>query len=116
MRKCKDCIHYQVCDWQVDAFNCYFYKAPTKDARECIEREPLLKFAKKQEGNIFGIPLIVKAIEDAPTVDVVPRNEGEWETFPSIGNKYRCSLCKEKSEKRHKYCPNCGAKMKGGEA
>lgn len=37
--------------------------------------------------------------------------EGEWETFPSIGNKYRCSLCKEKSEKRHKYCPNCGARM-----
>ena len=41
--------------------------------------------------------------------------EGEWETFPSIGNKYRCSLCKAKSEKRHNFCSNCGAKMKGGE-
>jgi hypothetical protein len=39
---------------------------------------------------------------------------GEWETFPSIGNKYRCSFCKDKTEIKTKYCPNCGAHMKGG--
>ena len=45
--------------------------------------------------------------------DYRKQSEGEWETFPSNGNKYRCSLCKEKSEKRYNFCPNCGAHMKG---
>lgn len=38
--------------------------------KEYIEREPLLEIAKKQQGDTFGAPLIVKAIEEAPTVDV----------------------------------------------
>lgn len=36
-----------------------------------IEREPLLKMAKELQGNPFGAPLIVKAIENAPIADVV---------------------------------------------
>ena len=75
MRECKDCIHYQVCNWQVNAFNCFFYKAPTEGARDYIEREPLLEFAKKYQGDTFSFPLLMRAIKDAPTVDVVPKNE-----------------------------------------
>lgn len=36
-----------------------------------IEREPLLEIAKELQGKPFGAPLIVRAIENAPTVDVV---------------------------------------------
>jgi hypothetical protein len=43
------------------------------------------------------------------------QSEGEWESFPSLGNKYRCSYCKAKVESRTNFCPHCGAKMKGGE-
>jgi ribosomal protein L37AE/L43A len=42
------------------------------------------------------------------------QSEGEWETFPSIGTAYRCSHCKGLTITRFDYCPNCGAKMKGG--
>jgi hypothetical protein len=35
-----------------------------------IEREPLLKLAKELQGNLFGAPLIVAAIENAPAVAV----------------------------------------------
>ena len=46
------------------------------------------------------------------------QKEGEWlptcDNHPLV-NKYECSCCREESM-RGKYCPNCGAKMKGGEA
>jgi hypothetical protein len=36
-----------------------------------IKREPLLQIAKELQGKVFGSPLIVKAIEEAPAEDVV---------------------------------------------
>lgn len=36
-----------------------------------IKREPLLQIAQKLQGDAFGAPLIVKAIEEAPGEDVV---------------------------------------------
>jgi hypothetical protein len=68
----------------------------------------------------------VKELEKAPKYDGhtpsdaierignIKQSEGEWESFPSLGNKYRCSHCKAKVESRTDFCPNCGAKMKGG--
>jgi len=39
------------------------------------------------------------------------RKKGEW----SDGYRWqRCSLCKQTGKKSWNYCPNCGAKMKGG--
>lgn len=51
------------------------------------------------------------------------QSEGEWIAHIEIGamnNFWECSVCGWKTvsftEMRHsKYCPNCGAKMKGGE-
>ena len=38
------------------------------------------------------------------------QSEGEW-----IGIwDYECSVCNEYNDIKTKYCPNCGAKMKGG--
>lgn len=68
---------------------------------------------------------IVDAFENIPTVDVVEVKHGYWIDKPTgrychIGSY--CSVCEEKSgiggieSNRHKpYCPNCGAKMKGGD-
>ncbi len=36
-----------------------------------IEREPLLEIAKRLQGGMFGAPLIVREIKNAPTSDVV---------------------------------------------
>ena len=39
------------------------------------------------------------------------QSEGEW-----IGLwDYECSVCRGYSEYKTDFCPNCGAKMKGGE-
>jgi hypothetical protein len=44
------------------------------------------------------------------------QSEGEWIRYPHNSGIY-CSLCKHKRRYRDindAYCPNCGAKMKGG--
>ena len=61
-----------------------------------------------------------KLIEDAPTVDAVEVVHGHWYKAPH--HPYRCSYCGEmalldmygESHYRSNYCPNCGAKMDGG--
>ena len=48
------------------------------------------------------------------------QSEGEWvvkwmSTFPQYEpSEYECSICGYKRSVLHNYCPNCGAKMKGG--
>ena len=37
--------------------------------------------------------------------------EGEWVDF---GKTFYCSVCKKTDWYKSSYCPNCGAKMKGG--
>ena len=41
------------------------------------------------------------------------KKQGEWRDCHKIN--YECSICKTKSFHKFKYCPECGAKMKGGE-
>lgn len=47
------------------------------------------------------------------------QSEGEWKTnkiqWQFVGEYYYCSNCDGRSFVKHHYCPNCGAKMKGGE-
>ena len=66
-------------------------------------------------------PRLAKAwLDEAPTVDAKPVVHGYWEEDESSGY-YRCNRCKDvyiaKEWIEHgkwKYCPNCGAKMDGG--
>lgn len=57
-------------------------------------------------------------IESLPSVD---RPTGEWvygideETGEKDCYKWTCSICNEKYPWQPKFCPNCGAKMGGGE-
>ena len=40
------------------------------------------------------------------------QSKGEWEEF-GIANP-KCSLCRSYNIEKTRFCPNCGAKMKGG--
>lgn len=59
----------------------------------------------------------ISVIEHAPTVES-NRPKGEWIKRSSVGN-WECSLCgndiitSEQKLANYKYCPNCGADMRG---
>ena len=93
---------------------------------EYIEREALMEnmrnglFPNEKIETPFDV---LRAIEQAPTADVVEVKHGYW-IDKSSGRHLHiaswCSVCGNKSgiggieSNRHKpYCPNCGAKMDG---
>ena len=55
-----------------------------------------------------------KTVDDEPTIDAEPVKHGRWIINPDGYYPY-CSECKEEPEsgKMTRFCPNCGAKMKG---
>ena len=66
-----------------------------------------------------GLMIAVETALSLPTVDAVPVVHGRWlsvegSLFP--GPKEKCSLCGVRKGVGYvyHYCPNCGAKMDGG--
>ena len=72
---------------------------------------------KTTSGVNSQVALLVRCIiKDAPTIDAEPVRHGEWEVVDEVEpRRYGCSSCKRISWNRSNYCPNCGAKMDGGE-
>ena len=60
-----------------------------------------------------------KMVQNAPSVDVAPVVHGSWEYIVTnkYGHVYQCSHCTGRIllDYEMAYCPNCGAKMDGGE-
>ena len=58
-------------------------------------------------------------IKNAPTIETDPVRHGEWETVVgSNGKEYMvCTCCRVSQDltRVFTYCPNCGAKMDGGD-
>lgn len=63
---------------------------------------------------------IIIAISEAPTVDAVPVVHGRWKWY----REENCVICSECGDVHYlgtmhqyskNYCPNCGARMDGGE-
>ena len=54
----------------------------------------------------------VAIINQFPTVDAVEVVHGRWKGA-GMGDYY-CSVCQQLVNPRTNYCPNCGAKMDGG--
>ena len=66
---------------------------------------------------------------DCPLPDVAPVVRGEWDEIPNVymsvaskngsyrSNATSCSACQEVNPNAYRtnYCPNCGAKMDGGD-
>lgn len=64
----------------------------------------------------------LKYAERAIEAGYCKQSEGEWEARTDAPGFVRCSVCKDcnvydewADGKKWRYCPNCGAKMKGGE-
>ena len=90
---------------------------------EYIEREALITaiHADTQHLQSFDesfADLLMIDIEEAPAADVAPVRHGRWE--PVDARYSRCTNCKRERNIRTqigwKFCPNCGAKMDGGES
>ena len=103
---------------------------------EYIERGALMQFPirrdhyDRENGNehfINGIETVLEYAENLPAADVAPVVHGLWEREPSSSwrwtpsgavavtrTTYRCGLCGRGTAVKSNYCPNCGAKMDGG--
>ena len=103
---------------------------------ECIDREALIDAvesidwysvykgklitgAPNTENALYKASSIYAVIDNAPSADVAQVRHGRWEW--DTEDIYRCSNCAEKSHVKEvmghpewDYCPNCGAKMDGG--
>lgn len=65
-----------------------------------------------------GIRDVLDDVEDFPAADVRSVVRGKWESDGDGYHwTYNCSICGWKDgypfNERHKFCPNCGAKMGG---
>lgn len=60
---------------------------------------------------------LIRLLEKAPTVDAVPVVHGRWNNMDGYKMRKVCSECGwdvPEYGKFYSYCPNCGAKMDGG--
>ncbi len=87
---------------------------------DAVRGKAVMYFGKR--GEMIGLSVPVKEIDNAPTVDAVPVVHGEW--IASIIGKDVCSNCHKMfssppygtnliPRKEFKFCPSCGAKMDG---
>lgn len=54
------------------------------------------------------------AIQSLTAADVRPVVRARWVTRPyMMGQTEYCSCCGENYRRKHNFCPNCGAEMKG---
>ena len=90
MATCNDCFHWGACKNMIQLCNCKVFEV-SEGAEECEHF--------------------------TPTVDVVEVKHGKWENF-EIPHMMRCSECGVSDLDIHRtkfaFCPNCGAKMDGG--
>lgn len=70
------------------------------------------------DGNSTENGIVANAINDVLPILVLLKNEdfrkqskGEWEQFGLQNPK--CSLCRSYNIEKSRFCPNCGAKMRG---
>lgn len=62
---------------------------------------------------------LIRLLEKAPTVDAVPVVHGRWNNMDGYKTRKVCSECGwdvPEYGKFYSYCPNCGAKMVGGDS
>ena len=57
------------------------------------------------------LEMVAKWLDEAPTVEAEPVVHGRWIEGKSLE---KCSICGKKGFPEWRYCPNCGAKMDGG--
>lgn len=93
---------------------------------EYIERESTIELLRslgsrdyrREKGTIQEAIKMVSFPEYTPSADVAPVRHGRWEVVVgSDGKEYMvCTVCRKQQDLTgvFTYCPNCGAKMDGG--
>lgn len=99
------------------------------DAHKLWNDRPQIPEGKSQEYMagfsecMCGFSILIREHIDNTAAHVEQRREAEWKYGNENGQYgYYCTICKagfvgvnaEWIAKEHKYCPKCGAKMKGG--
>lgn len=54
-------------------------------------------------------------LSELPTIDAEPVKHGRWE-YKHFSSEPHCSFCLAEYPVETNYCPNCGAKMDGGDS
>lgn len=70
------------------------------------------------DGRRFDAEFIENALDFIPAADVAPVVHGRWNSMDGYKMRVVCSVCGwdvPEYGKFYSYCPNCGAKMGGGE-
>ena len=102
----------------------YIEREALIDAVESIDwysvyKGKLTTGAPNTENALYKANSIYAAIDNAPSADVAPVRHGEWEiVVGSNGKEYMvCTCCRVSQDLTgvFTYCPNCGAKMDGGD-
>lgn len=77
---------------------------------EIMRNRELAKFSRS----------LAERVETRPTVDAAEVVHGEWIANEFVyrtpmAKNYHCSKCQKEGFGGENYCPNCGAKMDGGD-
>ena len=93
--------------------------------KEYVERKAVLMLCQDyidshEDGSWRWVNAVTdKDIMNIPSADVAPVKHGHWvKEKPDVLIHWHCSVCKNcyyLEEPNANYCPNCGAKMFGGE-
>ena len=100
----------------------YIKKGATVGILEAMSRNADCECIKKR------LEKAAKRVSTIPAADVAPVVHGVWEREPAsywrwtpsgavavTRTTYRCGLCGRGTAVKFNYCPNCGAKMDGGD-
>ena len=106
-----------------------FAKDTNVPTNDCISRQDAIDAVKDLPNchngfsDTYDKACIISTIEDVPTADVRPYIPGKWINDKGL---YKCSVCNElwlhwwacvvgdeRMSKMMKFCPNCGADMRG---
>ena len=126
--KCDSCKLRYVCEEQAE-FICkqrdYCDYSPDRRMHEkANEKRPI--YAEDLKAELlrlsFSPAIVMAAMDRMPTADAKPVVHGRWINWgksgtPTYENYGTCSVCHEDAEictEHRNYCPNCGAKMDGG--
>ena len=85
---------------------------------EYIERENAIAWFMPyaHTGESIDADVVISDIKGMKAADVAPVRHGRWLPFHSTaaGDIQYCSACEIGCTWKPNYCPNCGAKMDGG--
>jgi rRNA maturation endonuclease Nob1 len=90
------------------------------DANALLECIRLAKEGCEEDGRVVGVAFanamlnVLETDGAMPTIDYAPVRHGDWKKRKNW-SKYVCSECSHEYEAVSNFCPNCGAKMGGGQ-